>query len=156
MVKIQGNGLNIPKLEEALASASPAPWTAYRLIHEDRGDDMTPDEVGQYAKNSVVKSASESGSSQFLAILVQKSDGPADVCHVGNGPTSPANATAIAEMRNQIDQLIADARTVTVIQGFVLAIREGQFGNEGLVDALNELFPADGARPTWPNPMGPH
>lgn len=66
------------------------------MVHEDTNKPMTPEQVGEYVCNSVKKSAAESGRLDFLFISAEKPDGPADVCHVGNGPTSPANALLIA------------------------------------------------------------
>lgn len=39
--------------------ATPGPWSGCRLVHADRHDSMTPDEVGEYVKNSVIKSETE-------------------------------------------------------------------------------------------------
>ena len=100
----------IAELEQIHEAASAPPWTAFRLVHHRRHDDMSPSEVGEYVKNSVIKSGDESGSMQFLAVRVDKSDGPADVCHVGNGPTSPANARCIAALHNAFPALIAEVR----------------------------------------------
>lgn len=75
---------------------TPGPWTACRMVHQQTGEDMTPEQVGEYVANSVIKSAAVSGSMAFLFVSCEKEDGPADVCHVGNGPTSPANAKLIA------------------------------------------------------------
>jgi hypothetical protein len=75
---------------------TPGPWKPYVMTHADRGDLLTPEELGEYVKNSVIKSAQESGSAEFVFISADKPDGPADVCHVGNGPTRKANAYLIA------------------------------------------------------------
>lgn len=99
----------LARLRELLAAASGGNWTAYRMVHEDHGGDLSPDEAGEYVRNSVVRSAAESGSNAFMAVLVDKPDGPADVCHVGNGPTSRANCALIAEMRNALPALLAVA-----------------------------------------------
>lgn len=39
----------------------------------------------------------------FYLVLMQKPDGPADVCHTGNGPTSARNARAIAALPLLLD-----------------------------------------------------
>lgn len=79
------------------AAHSPGAWTVYSMASLDRaGDGLTPEEIGEYVTNSVKKSAEESGSLAFLFVSVETPDGPRDVCHVGNGPTSPANACLIA------------------------------------------------------------
>jgi len=75
---------------------TPGPWIAYHMTHAERGDNLTPEELGEYVCNSVKKSALASGTTDFLFVSAEKPDGPADVCHVGNGPTSPANAKLIA------------------------------------------------------------
>lgn len=90
-----GDG-TMTELKELAEAASRGVWTACRITHHERGDDLTPEEIGQYTANSVIKSRDESGSSAFLFVSVEKPDGPADVCLVGNGPTSAANAAYIA------------------------------------------------------------
>ena len=103
----------INAIRERLNRASKGPWTACRMTHEDRGDDLTPAELGEYVQNSVVKSAGESGSNAFLFVSVEKTDGKsADVCHVGNGPTSPANADFIAHAPDDIAFLLASLAPV--------------------------------------------
>ena len=72
------------------------PWEAVRLVHEDTGEPMTPEQLGEYVTNAVQKSAGESGTTDYLAVLATKPDGPCDVCHVGNGPDGPSNARLIA------------------------------------------------------------
>jgi hypothetical protein len=93
--------------ERLCQQATAAPWTAYRMTHEDRGDALTPEELGEYVKNSVLKSAAESGTTDFLFVGCEKPTGPADVCHVGNGPTSPANAQFIASSRTLLPRALA-------------------------------------------------
>lgn len=133
------SALDLDHLESLLAAATPAPWTAYRQVHAERGDDMTPEECGEYVRNSVVNSARESGSSEFLAILAQKIDGPADVCLVGNGPTSPANAKLIEALRNAAPDLLRIARAVrdwrAAVAAFEATDREYLFNN-GPVSAV--------------------
>lgn len=89
-----------PQSRPELSGFSAGPWTACRMVHDERGDDLTPEELGEYVKNSVIKSAQASRSTAFLFVSCEKADGPADVCHVGNGPTSPANARLIAAAPN--------------------------------------------------------
>lgn len=103
----------INAIRERLNRVSKGPWTACRMVHEDRGDDLTPAELGEYVQNSVVKSAGASGSNAFLFVSVEKTDGKsADVCHVGNGPTSPANADFIAHAPDDIAFLLASLSPV--------------------------------------------
>lgn len=73
---------------------TPGPWTTFRMTVDD--DLPTPEQIGEYVKNSVIKSAERSGTTDFLFVSCVKEDGESDVCHVGNGPTSPANAQLIA------------------------------------------------------------
>lgn len=89
-----------------LDAATPEPWKAYRMVHDERGDALTPEEIGEYVTNTVRKSAILSGSTDFLFISAEKSDGPADVCHVGNGPASPANADFIQHAKDDIAYLL--------------------------------------------------
>ncbi len=88
---------------------TPEPWQAVRLVHAETGLPMTPDEIGEYVKNSVIKSLEQSGTTDFMAVMCEKGDGSYDVCHVGNGPTSPANAALIAQaptLLRQRDELL--------------------------------------------------
>lgn len=96
----------IDAIRARLHAATPWPWAAYQMVHDERGDHLTADEIGEYVKNSVVKSAGESGSMGFLFVSANKPSGPADVCHVGNGPTSPANADFIANAPEDIATLL--------------------------------------------------
>jgi hypothetical protein len=100
----------IAELTRAHEASTQGEWTGYRLVHADRGDTMTPEEMGEYVRNSVIKSESESGTRDFIAVLGNKPDGPADVCHVGNGPTSPANAAFIVAAHNHLGALLAYVR----------------------------------------------
>ena len=101
------NSERIAAIEQRLEAASAGKWTACRMVHHERGDDLTPEELGEYVKNSVVKSAEASGSSAFLFVSVEKPDGDADVCHVGNGPTSPQNADLIQHAPDDLRFLLS-------------------------------------------------
>ena len=95
-------------IQNRVERASQGKWTACRMTHAERGGDLTPEELGEYVMNSVRKSAEASGSSTFLFISVEKADGqPADVCHVGNGPTSPQNADFIQHAPDDVRYLLA-------------------------------------------------
>lgn len=111
----------IAELERYEAQATPGPWLPFTMAADDNGTRLTPEQIGDYVKNSVIKSYAESGSDKFIFVSCEKEDGPADVCHVGNGPTSPQNAAFITALRNHalpvikeqqasIDQLEADNR----------------------------------------------
>lgn len=91
---------------------TPGPWTVYRMVHELTQQPMSPEQVGEYVCNSVKKSAAESGTLDFLFVSCEKPSGPADVCHVGNGPTSPANARLIAAAPELLEAL-KEAETYT-------------------------------------------
>ena len=67
----------------------------------------------------------KSGSLEFLAIIATKDDGPADVCHVGNGPTSPANACAIAALHNHAAALLAVAEAARELLAVLPQYSEG-------------------------------
>lgn len=96
----------IDEIEARLAKATPQQWTAYRMVHADTGLPFTAEEHGEYMRNSVIKSAGESGSTDFYFVRVEKPDGPADVCLTGNGPTSAANADLIAHAPTDLALLI--------------------------------------------------
>lgn len=101
----------LAEIEARLRGASSGDWTACRMTHEERGDDLTAEELGEYVTNAVHKSQGDSGSGAFLFISVDTPDGTRDVCHVGNGPTSPANADFIQHAKRDIEWLLAEIRT---------------------------------------------
>jgi len=100
-----------------MSGHTPGPWKAYRMTNANTGELFTPDEVGEYVANTVRKSAEESGTIDFLFIGCEKDSGPADVCHVGNGPTSPANARLIAAAPEMLEALesVADQLNGTAV-----------------------------------------
>jgi hypothetical protein len=69
-------------------------WEVVNLTDVDTGEEFTPEGAGEYVKNSLLKNPS---SRKFIAILCTKDDGPADVAHFGNGPTSEANAWRVLD-----------------------------------------------------------
>jgi hypothetical protein len=69
---------------------TPGPWTAARLVEED-GEPTRGDAAKKYAADCIDK-----GGENFFIVWCEKPDGPADVCHTGNGPTSAENARLIA------------------------------------------------------------
>ena len=88
--------------------ASPEEWRAVKFVNPDNGDrNLTPEELGEYVRRSVEKSAERSGTSDFLAIRIEEPDGTSDVCLVGNGPRSPHNARIIAAAVNHLPALLA-------------------------------------------------
>jgi hypothetical protein len=100
----------IPAVEARIATATPGEWQACRMVMEGEDRPLTAEEIGEYVMNSVRKSATESGTEDFLFIYVEKPNGPADVCHVGNGPTSPENADFIAHARADLPRAVAGTR----------------------------------------------
>jgi hypothetical protein len=80
---------------------------AFRMVLPG-GNPFDAEDAGEYTKNSVFKSAAQSGSTDFLAVSCEKSDGSADICLVGNGPTSPANARFSEHAREDIPTLLAE------------------------------------------------
>jgi hypothetical protein len=93
---------------------TPGPWIACNMVHAERGDAMTPEEIGEYVKNSVTRSISDGGASdRFLFISTEGDDVP-DICHVGNGPTGPANARLIAAAPDLLEALLGVVHTLDV------------------------------------------
>lgn len=71
---------------------TPGPWKVFNMVHADHNRPMTPEEIGEYVKNSVLVNPDNP---DFLFVSCEKEDGPADVCHIGNGPDGPYNALLI-------------------------------------------------------------
>jgi hypothetical protein len=74
------------------AKHSPEPWGAFRL------DVSGTDEFKAYTARCIDQGAPE----DFYIVMVDKPDGSADVCHVGNGPTSAENARRIVAAVNAV------------------------------------------------------
>lgn len=85
----------LSELRRAAEGASPGKWAAFNMVHKERGDQMTPEEIGEYVTNSVRKSQSRGDADRFLFITAHPGDG-LDICLVGNGPLGPHNAHFIA------------------------------------------------------------
>jgi len=80
-----------------LAGFTPGPWTGWNMIHADTGIPMTPDEIGEMVKNNVLQSIKDGGSAdRFMFVSGETPVGPADMCHVGNGPNCLRNTALIA------------------------------------------------------------
>lgn len=85
-------------------AGTPGPWSGHNMVHADRGDQMTPEEVGEYVANSVRMGES----SRFLFVSGKHEDGGCcDVCHTGNGPRGPANTRRIARVPDMEAALLA-------------------------------------------------
>ena len=89
----------IDKLDGLYAKATQQGWNGYRMTVD--GELPTDDELVEYLTNAILEgSRDHEGRVEFHFVHVEKDDGPADVCHTGNGPTSRANAEWIAEVHN--------------------------------------------------------
>ena len=85
------------KLLASLTGFTPRPWTGWNMIHADTGLPMTPDELGEMLKNNVLQSIKDGGSAErFMFVSGETPIGPADMCHVGNGPNGLRNTALIA------------------------------------------------------------
>jgi hypothetical protein len=91
---------DLKALMDLSKKASAAPWTNALLVGKD-GITLQGDEAKKYAAEWI-----DSGGPEFFAVLCEKPDGRADVCHTGNGPTSEANAAYIAAACNSVPSLI--------------------------------------------------
>jgi hypothetical protein len=78
---------------------SPEPWGAFRL------DVSGTDEFKAYTARCIDQGAPE----DFYIVMVEKPDGSADVCHVGNGPTSAENARRIVACVNALAGIPTEA-----------------------------------------------
>jgi hypothetical protein len=74
-----------------MSAHTPGPWTWGRLV-DDTGEPLRGEPLEAYVLGTIERS----GGADFFAVLCEKPDGPADVCHTGNGPTSAENARLIA------------------------------------------------------------
>lgn len=91
----------LDEIEARASKATPGPWTACRMVHADTGEPMTPEDIGEYVRGCVEMGPRD----DFLFLSGEKDDGPADVAHVGNGPTSPENAQFLAHAREDVPRL---------------------------------------------------
>ena len=85
------------KLLASLTGFTPGPWTGWNMTHADTGLPMTPDELAEMLKNKVLQSIKDGGSAErFMFVSGETPIGPADMCHVGNGPNGLRNTALIA------------------------------------------------------------
>jgi len=126
--------ITIPELLRKRAAASPAPWSGFNLVHHERGGPLTATEIGEYVRKCVLVN----DDAHFYVVVVEKPEGSADVCHVGNGPTSAANT----------DFICAAHDTAALAVALACALKEAvlQSGKQGLtipvaVGTLNEAWP---------------
>lgn len=81
----------IEQLKILAKAATQGRWMACRMVHGERGDDLTADELGEYVKNCVAVG----GERPFLFVSVEIEGRGVDLCHIGNGPNGPNNAAFI-------------------------------------------------------------
>lgn len=112
-------------LRKLASAATQGCWTACRMTHLERGDDLTPDELGEYVKNCVLVG----GERPFLFVSVEVGGVSVDLCHIGNGPNGPNNAA-----------FIQAANPATVV---------------ALLDRIQELEQAARATPALPQGLEP-
>jgi hypothetical protein len=92
------------ELKKLVETATPGPWTGHKMIHQDHGGPMTPEEIGEYVCNSVKLG----DPSRFLFVSGKHADGRScDVCHTGNGPRGPYNTALIAAAPDLAREVIA-------------------------------------------------
>lgn len=87
------------KSESSSQRHTPGPWMALNMVHAERGDQMTPEEVGEYVAGCVRLGSPD----RFL--FVTNEPGAPDICHIGNGPSGPANARLIAAAPDLLEAL---------------------------------------------------
>lgn len=75
---------------------TPGPWKLMRLESEQH------EEIAAYQAGCTAK-----GKGPFFIVLCEKPDGPADVAHTGNGPTSGWNGALIAAAPELLEALKA-------------------------------------------------
>jgi hypothetical protein len=97
----------IAEWERLAAEANSGPWQGVLL---DFGvlEGVAPDATEKERMKTYVAGSIDLGGDRFYAVLCEKPDGLADVCHTGNGPTSAANATFLAAAREAVPALIAE------------------------------------------------
>jgi len=79
-------------LAERLGGYTSPPWTGHNMVGED-GNQMTPEELGEYVTNSVKMGSPD----RFLFVSAKHDDGDdCDICLTGNGPRGPQNTALIA------------------------------------------------------------
>jgi len=95
--------LSLKDLKALEAKATKGPWTAAVLGNLD-GSVPTVEQTKRYVAGCIDVGAPDA---RYHFVEAIKPDGPADVCHGGNGPTSMENAALIAALRNAAPELIA-------------------------------------------------
>lgn len=83
----------LDRIEALAKAASPGNWEHCVMANVE-----TPEKLLTYLQGCIAKS----GGKEFYFVSVEKSDGNADVCHTGNGPTSKENNAFIADSRTSV------------------------------------------------------
>jgi hypothetical protein len=81
--------------------ATPGPWGAFHLVDPTTDKPITRERVGEYVESCTYPN----DPFQFMFVTCTKPDGDYDVCHVGNGPDSVANAHLIAAAPEMYEEL---------------------------------------------------
>ncbi|MCP5082661.1 MAG: hypothetical protein GY948_13320, partial [Alphaproteobacteria bacterium] len=118
---------------------SEGPWKAAYMTHADTGEPMTPAQIGEYVKNSVIKTAETSGHTRFLFVYTEDELGTVDICHVGNGPKGPANAQLIAQAPDLKKENEALLRAASEFATLLWGRREDMMRDEASQRGLDEL-----------------
>jgi hypothetical protein len=84
---------------------TPSNWKAFNMVHAERGDAMTPEEIGEYVANNVRKSLEFGGSAERFLFVSEGGEDSPDICHVGNGPRGPQHAALIAAAPDLLEAL---------------------------------------------------
>lgn len=88
------------------AARTQGKWLGMNMVNID-GSSMTAENIGEYIKNSVKKTAEVQKVERFLFVTIDGDNQP-DICHVGNGPMGPHNAAFIAHASEDIPALLAE------------------------------------------------
>lgn len=88
------------QIRERCEKATAGEWKAYRFVDDD-GQPLRGDAAKKYVADCIDK-----GGDDFYGVVCEKVDGPADVCHTGNGPTSDHNAAFLAHARTDLPRLL--------------------------------------------------
>jgi hypothetical protein len=129
------------KTLEVLKGGTQGEWYSANMVHAERGDQMTPDEIGEYVANNVRKSKADGGFDHFLFITTPGDDSP-DICHVGNGPSGPANARKIALVNPMARVCEAAAESSNALESIIVGLVERLGAGDPVVQMLDNLVKA--------------
>ncbi|MFN7002166.1 MAG: hypothetical protein ACK4NW_01905 [Roseinatronobacter sp.] len=118
----------IAALPGMVAGATPGPWSGHNMVHADTGEQMTPEELGDYVCNSVKMGDYD----RFLFVSGRHDNGmPADVCHTGNGPKGPYNTALIALTPRLAVTVTAQQREIERLREELSIIAESADDDDG-------------------------